>query len=92
MKSGAKFIVQGTVQGVFFKTFVKEHADNLGLKGFVRSLTSGDLEIVVEGEKDRIERMATLMKKGPAHAQIRNIQIEEKKWTGEMLDFKILRF
>ena len=92
MKAGAKIIVQGTVQGVFFRQFVKEHADNLGLKGFVRNLTSGDLEVVVEGEKDRIERLVNLLKKGSQHSQIRNVQIEEKKWTGELSTFKILRF
>jgi len=92
MKGGAKIIVNGTVQGVFFRQFVKEHADNLGLKGFVRNLTSGDLEVVVEGEKERIERLANLIKKGTQHSQIRSVQIEEKKWTGELADFKILRF
>jgi acylphosphatase len=92
MKAGAKIIVQGTVQGVFFRQFVKEHADNLGLRGFVRNLTNGDLEIVVEGEKDRIERLVNLIKKGAPHSQIRNVQLEERKWTGDMLDFKILRF
>lgn len=92
MKAGAKLIVQGTVQGVFFRQFVKEQADNLGLKGFVRNLTNGDLEIVVEGEKERIGRLANALKKGPPHSQVKNIQIEEKKWSGDLSEFKILRF
>ena len=36
MKKAAKIIVKGTVQGIFFKQFVKEHADNLKLVGFIR--------------------------------------------------------
>ena len=92
MKKAARFVVQGTVQGVFFRQFVKEHADKLKLVGFVRNLTGGDVEILVEGEGDPIERLANQVRKGPEHSQIRHVQIEERKWSGEFKDFKILRF
>jgi len=92
MKKAARFIVQGTVQGIFFRQFVKEHADKLKLTGFVRNLTGGDVEILAEGEADQIERLARIVKKGPEHSQIRHVQIEERKWSDEFKDFKILRF
>ncbi len=92
MKKAAKFIVKGTVQGVFFRQFVKEHADKLRLNGFVRNLTKGDCEIIVEGESESIERLSNFVRKGPEHSQIRQVQIEERKWSGEFKDFKILRF
>ena len=92
MKRAARFIVQGTVQGVFFRQFVKENADNLKLTGFVRNLTGGNVEILVEGEGGQIERLANQVKKGPEHSQIRGVQIEERKWSGEFKEFKILRF
>ena len=84
--------MQGTVQGIFFRQFVKEHADNLKLVGFVRNLTGGDVEILAEGEQDKIDRLASVVKKGPEHSQIRHVQIEERKWSGEFKEFKILRF
>lgn len=84
--------MQGTVQGVFFRQFVKEHADKLGLTGFVRNLTGGDVEILAEGEQDKIDRLANVVRKGPEHSQIRHVQIEERKWSGEFKEFKILRF
>jgi len=84
--------VQGTVQGIFFRQFVKEHADKLGLKGFCRNLSGGDVEILVEGESDQIERLTRFVRKGPEHAQIRNIQIKELKWSGDFDKFKIIRF
>jgi acylphosphatase len=92
MKKAAKLIVQGTVQGVFFRQFVKEHADKLKLKGFVRNLENGDVEIIVEGEHDAIERLGNICKEGPKHAQIRNVVIEERKWSGDFEGFKVLRF
>ena len=84
--------MQGTVQGIFFRQFVKGHADDLKLKGFVRNLENGDVEAIVEGEQDAIDRFANFCKKGPEHSQIRNVIVEERKWSGEFDDFKVLRF
>ena len=92
VKKAARLVVKGTVQGIFFRQFVKEHADNLKLKGFVRNLTSGDVEIIVEGEADAISRLGGFVRKGPEHAQIRDVQIVGRKWSGDFKDFKILRF
>lgn len=92
MKKAAKLIIQGTVQGIFFRQFVKEHADNFGLTGLVRNLDSGNVEIIIEGEAEKIERLIGFVKEGPKHAQIRNVKIEERKWSGDFKEFKILRF
>ncbi|MCR4284561.1 MAG: acylphosphatase [archaeon] len=91
-KKAAKLIVNGTVQGVFFRQFVKENAEKLSLTGYARNLDSGEVEIVIEGEKEKIESFAGIVKEGPKHAQIRNVSFEEKKWSGEFKDFKVLRF
>lgn len=91
VKSAGKIIVNGTVQGIFFKNFTKENADKLNLKGFVRDLESGDIEVIVEGEKENIAKLIETLKTGPAYAQIRNIKAEERKWSGDLKEFKILR-
>jgi acylphosphatase len=92
MKVGAKLVVKGTVQGVFFRQFVKEHADNLKLRGFVRNLESGDVEVVAEGESEAVERFIGFVRKGPGHAQIRDVVVEKRKWSGDFGEFKVLRF
>ena len=92
VKKAAKFIISGTVQGIFFRRFVKEHADDLGLKGFCRNLSDGRVEVIVEGESEQIERLARFIRKGPEHAQIKNLKVEERKWSGDFDRFKILRF
>ena len=91
VKSAAKIKVTGTVQGIFFKNFTKENAEKLNLKGFVRSLEDGNLEVFAEGEKESIIKLITILKQGPQHSQIRNIDIEERRWSGDLKDFKILR-
>ena len=92
MKAGARLTVKGTVQGIFFRQFVKGHADDLKLRGFVRNLESGDVEVVVEGEDDAIERLRGFVSKGPKHAQIRDVVFEKRKWEGDFGEFKVLRF
>lgn len=84
--------MQGTVQGVFFRQFVKEHADKLGIVGFVRNLENNDVEIIAEGEKDKIDSLIAKVQKGPEHSQIRNVKAEERKWSDSFKDFQILRF
>ena len=92
MKAGAKFIVQGSVQGVFYRQFVKENADLFNLRGHVRNLSNSDVEIVVEGDDKEIDGFFKIIQKGPKHSQIRHIQIEKKKWSGDFKEFKVLRF
>ena len=92
MKKAARVIVNGTVQGVFFRQFCKENADKLGLTGFVRNLTGGDVELVLEGEGGAIENIIAMVKKGPEHSMIKSVQVEERKWEGNLKGFKVLRF
>ena len=91
-KIAVKFTINGTVQGVFFRQFCKDKADELGLKGYVRNLESSNVEVLVEGDKEKIEEMYKILKQGPPHAQIRDLKPEEKKWSGEFKEFTIMRF
>ncbi len=92
MKKSVKIIVKGTVQGIFFRQFTKEHADNLKLMGFCRNLENNDVEVVVEGEGESIEKLINKIKEGPEHSQIRHVGVEERKWSGDFSEFKVLRF
>ncbi len=91
MKKAARIIIQGTVQGVFFRQFIKGEADKLGLRGFIRNLDDGDVELIVEGDAERIDRMAGICRKGPSHAMIKKVIVEERNWSGDFKEFKILR-
>ncbi len=91
MKKSVKLIVKGSVQGVFYRQFCKENADKLGVKGFIRNLEDGNVEVVLEGDNDEVDMMVKLCKQGPKYSQIRNVEVEEKKWGGDFDGFKILR-
>ena len=82
--------VSGTVQGIFYRKFVKEQADALGLKGHVRNLDSGEVEIIAEGNEDDVNKIMQICKKGPAHSQIKRMEIQDLNFIG-FDDFKIMR-
>jgi acylphosphatase len=85
-----KILVKGTVQGVFFRNFIKEKADANDIDGFVRNLENGDLEIVAEGKDEEVNNLIEECKKGPPHSEIRELLTEEIKHQG-LKDFKILK-
>ena len=85
-----KIFISGNVQGVFFRHFIKQKADELGLKGFVRNLDDGRVEAVVEGKDENINEMVEVCKQGPPQSYVKDVQIEELKYQG-FKDFKILR-
>ncbi|HLC78632.1 MAG TPA: acylphosphatase [Candidatus Nanoarchaeia archaeon] len=91
MKKSLRLYIIGTVQGVFFRAFVKEHAEKLDLKGFVRNLEDGKLEVFIEGNPDEVNKMIELCKQGPKHSQIRSIEIKDEKFQG-FKNFKVLHF
>lgn len=86
-----KLFILGTVQGVFFRSFLKEKADELELKGFCRNLDNGKVEVIVEGRDENVNEMVRLCKQGPAHSDVKNVEVEELKHQGFDV-FRVLRF
>ncbi len=89
MKKSVRLYIDGTVQGVFFRNFIKENAERYDLKGFTRNLDNGKIEVFVEGDSDKVEKMIELCKKGPKHAQIKNVEIKSEPFQSFKV-FKIL--
>lgn len=89
MKKSVRLYVDGTVQGVFFRVFIKENAERYDVKGFVRNLDDGRIEIFLEGNTDNVNKMIELSKKGPKHSQIRNVEIKPERFQ-DLKVFKIL--
>jgi acylphosphatase len=77
------------VQGVFFRKYIKEEADKLGLKGHVRNLETGEVEVVAEGKDEDVNEMILCCKKGSSQSVVKNVDIQEMNHIG-FDDFKIL--
>jgi len=81
--------ISGQVQGVFFRKFIKDEADKLSLKGHVRNLDSGEVEVVAEGSPEAVDKMMACCKKGAPHSTIKGVDIQELNHIG-FDDFKLL--
>ena len=89
MKKSVRVYVEGTVQGIFFRAFIKENAERHNVKGFVRNLEDGRVEIFLEGSTNDVDKMIELCKIGPKHSDIKNVEVKEEKFQ-DFKTFKIL--
>ncbi len=89
MKKSIRLYIEGTVQGVFFRAFIKENAEKLNVKGFTRNLEDGRVEIFIEGDSENVNKMVEICKKGPKHSQIKRVQEKPEHFQG-FRDFKVL--
>jgi len=89
MKKSVRLYITGTVQGVFFRVFIKSNAEKYNVKGFTRNLEDGRIEVFLEGDADDVNKMMELCKQGPKHSQIKNVEVKPEKFQG-FNTFKIL--
>ena len=87
--SRLRAVIQGRVQGVGFRYFVQDRAEELQLVGVCRNLTNGDVEVVAEGERGALEALLVALKQGPRMAHIENIEALWLPATGEFTSFRI---
>lgn len=85
----ALITVKGIVQGVGYRHFAYYNASKLGLKGYVKNLYDGNVEVWAEGEKSIIEELINLLKIGPKSAKVTDISIEWKPFIKNYKSFKI---
>ena len=91
MKKSLRLFISGSVQPLFFNRFIKDNADKLDIKGFIRNLENGKIEIFVEGDIDSMDKMVPLCRRGPQHSIIRSVEEKEERFQ-DFKDFKVLRF
>jgi len=89
IQARAHFFVSGRVQGVFFRSQTQEKARQLKLGGWIRNLPDGRVEVVAEGEKEKIEELIRWTKKGSTLARVSGLKIEWQEFKGEFNEFKI---
>jgi acylphosphatase len=69
--------VEGRVQGVFFRATTQEQARALGLRGYVRNLPDGSVEVYACGEDGALEALRAWLWEGPPYARVVQVRCEE---------------
>jgi acylphosphatase len=79
----ARVRVRGRVQGVFFRAEARARAQSLGLAGWVRNAADGSVEAAFEGEQERVESMLDWCRRGPAGADVDEVEVAWEEPRGE---------
>jgi acylphosphatase len=88
--AAARFLVEGKVQGVFFRASTRVQALGLGLRGWARNLPDGRVEVVAMGEARALDALAQWLEDGPPAARVDAVQREDVADHGTADDFDIL--
>ena len=83
--------VSGRVQGVGFRFSVIDEARRLGVTGWVRNTHDGDVELIAEGDKDRLQRLVTWCHAGPPGALVTHVETNWLPYHGEFAGFVMRR-
>jgi len=81
--------ISGRVQGVAFRFFAREVASELGLTGWVSNLYDGRVEVVAEGDREKLELFLAELKKGPRLARVEKVEVTWEEFRAEFSDFSI---
>ena len=77
----AKFYrVKGRVQGVGFRFFVECAARELGLRGFVRNLADGRVEVYASGEEFVLGQLRKRLEEGPGASRVESVEEQDAPW------------
>jgi acylphosphatase len=69
--------VRGHVQGVFFRAWTKEQAEELGVHGWVRNCPDGSVEAHLEGDEAEVQQLIERLGEGPPSANVSKVDVED---------------
>jgi acylphosphatase len=84
-----RLIVEGRVQGVFFRHTANQQANKLGVNGWVMNRWDGAVEIVAEGAREAVDQLIQWAQHGPPGAHVTNVKIQDEPHTGEFKGFTV---
>lgn len=67
--------ISGRVQGVWYRGWTVEKARELGLSGWVRNITDGTVEALLNGPQGQVDEMIKACRSGPPAAKVEEVQV-----------------
>lgn len=76
-----RIVVEGRVQGVGYRYFVRSAALRLGVAGWVRNRADGSVEALLSGSPEAIEALIAELRRGPPGASVLSLRMVEADET-----------
>jgi acylphosphatase len=83
----AHLYISGFVQGVGFRAYVRSKAKKIGVTGWVRNLSDDRVEAILQGEKEKIEKVISFCRRGPFFANVKSIVVDWEEQTELFQEF-----
>jgi acylphosphatase len=77
-----RVVVNGRVQGVFFRDSTRQQATRHGVAGWVTNRSDGAVEAVLEGSPQAVDRVLQFISEGPPHARVQDVDVREEQPEG----------
>jgi len=68
-----RYVVSGRVQGVGFRWFVEREAAQIGVTGWVRNCSNGDVEVMATGTRDQLGSLRQKLEQGPRASRVEHV-------------------
>lgn len=91
MVIGRKFFISGEVQGVGFRFFVQRSSARHQIRGYVRNLEDGRVEVHAEGPSLAVDAFRLDLAAGPRHSRVAGVEEIVVDPTGSYSSFRIER-
>ncbi len=85
-----RLIIDGRVQGVWFRESTRKKAISLGLVGWVKNRVDGTVEVLAEGPESQINQLVAWCHDGPPMARVKQVQETRKDYKGEFSSFDVV--
>lgn len=89
MKKNLKVKIHGSVQGVGFRFWAQDKANEFGVRGFARNESDGSVYVEVEGEGEGVEKFLEWCRTGPPSASVKKVDFESSSKIRNYRDFTI---
>jgi acylphosphatase len=89
-KARVHVLIEGRVQGVFFRASTRDEALARGLAGWVRNRADGRVEAVFEGDRAVVDKMLVWCRKGPPYAYVDKVEEDWQPYQGDLTDFRVV--
>ena len=85
-----RYLISGRVQGVFYRASAQQQASKLALRGWVRNLTDGRVELLACGNPSALKELEKWLQIGPDYAKVSNIEVitETPKALAEIFEVR----
>jgi len=83
------YLIFGKVQGVWFRAETQKIANELGIKGWVKNLEDGRVEVLAQGTDKQLQQFREWLNHGPPKAEVEKIEAYESECLTDFEEFKI---